>query len=126
MAVNKICSVLSISNLEAHQIELCIVEACTNVIKHAYHNDPSHKIEIQLNICQDRIVFVICDTGLKMTHKPNPSIEFDPGNLEQLPTGKMGLFIINEIMSNITYENQNGINILTLTKNLHADMSNPF
>ena len=44
--VNNFCSDLGLDKLQTYRIELCVVEACVNVIEHAYKEEPGHKVRL--------------------------------------------------------------------------------
>lgn len=116
MAVNKICTQIPLDKIEAYQIETCVVEAVTNVIKHAYKNETGHDAAVSIKLHLDRITFLVCDTGKSMNPEQPAKLEFDPSDLENLPEGGMGLFIIHQIMDEVTYETIKDRNVLTMTK----------
>lgn len=117
-AVNKICSLIPLSEVESYQTEVCIVEACNNVIKHAYRNESNHEVEVIMSLHSDKLTFEICDTGHKLEKRPVSNLDFDPKNIEKLPEGGMGLFIMHNLMNEVDYRSVNGTNVLTLSKNL--------
>ncbi|MFQ5636905.1 MAG: ATP-binding protein [bacterium] len=124
-AVNKICSQIPLDEEESYQTELCICEACNNVIKHAYKNNPNHDVEVVVSLYADKIVFDICDSGVKLKEKPTPTLDFKPDDLEHLPEGGMGLFIMKNLMHQVDYRAKNGKNILTLIKFFYQKQKTP-
>ena len=121
MTINKICSIIPLSDVEAYQAELCVVEACTNAIKHAYNHHPNHDVEVVVTMFFDKVTFAISDTGKTMEKREMPSLDFDPNDLESIPEGGMGLFIINSVMDTVDYNSSQGKNTLTLTKHFAQD-----
>lgn len=115
-AINKVCTVLPLSQVDAFQTELCIVEAVNNCIKHAYDNKSEHEVEVSVNVYLDRVIFEVRDTGKLMPERGEPSLDFDPANLDQLPEGGMGLFIMNEIMDKVEHLHDEGTNIVRMIK----------
>jgi serine/threonine-protein kinase RsbW len=115
MAVNKICSSLNLSKIKAYEMELCVVEACTNVIKHAYENKPGNKLKVAISIDDEKIVFKICDTGKSMDAEKLCPKEPNPYDLAE--SGR-GLIIMNKLMDKLDYKTENGKNILIMTKQL--------
>jgi serine/threonine-protein kinase RsbW len=119
-SVNKMCSLISMSDEQAFQMELCVVEACNNVIKHAYNNADDKEVEVEVRFLDDRIIFNICDAGAPKPEGVGHALEYDPDDLDNLPEGRMGLFLINEIMDEVQYETKNGKNVFSMTKYLAA------
>lgn len=116
LAVNNICSHIPYAELESNQIEICVVEAVNNTIKHAYKGEAGHDVEVLVALYLNRITFQVCDCGKTIKPGKMPKLEFDPNDLENLPEGGMGLFIIHEVMDEVAYETSKGKNILTMTK----------
>jgi len=116
LSINKICSQIPLTDVEVYQIEACVVEAINNTIEHAYQHTTGHRVEVNVNLYLDRIAFKVCDTGLSMKPAISPALDFDPKDIDQLPEGGMGLFIIHQIMDQVTYRTDNGQNILEMTK----------
>jgi serine/threonine-protein kinase RsbW len=115
-SVNKMCSLVSMTDEQAFQMELCVVEACNNVIKHAYNNADDKEVEVEVRFLDDRIIFSVCDAGSPKPGDVLHTLEYDPEDLDNLPEGKMGLFLIHEIMDEIHYETKNGKNVFSMTK----------
>jgi anti-sigma regulatory factor (Ser/Thr protein kinase) len=49
-----------------------------------------------------------------------PTLEFDANNLDKLPEGGMGLYLIDTIMDTREYTTSGNRNILTVTKQLRT------
>ena len=116
VAVNSMCRSLSLPQVDAYQIELCAVEAVTNAIKHAYNERPGCPVRVTFAVYPDKLVLTVCDEGRTMPTFTVPSLDFDPTDLEHLPEGGMGLFLMHRIMDEVTYASQHGINVLTMIK----------
>jgi serine/threonine-protein kinase RsbW len=115
-SVRGIAEMLSIEAIWGYQLELCVVEAVTNVIKHAYHFEAGHSVDVEIHIHQDRLTFKISDTGESMDESKIAPLQFDPLKVETLPEGGMGVFILKSLMDEVDYEIVNGRNMLTMSK----------
>jgi len=118
VAINALCASLSLGQTDAYQVELCAVEAVTNAIKHAYDNRLGFSVQVLFTTYPDKLVLAVCDEGKKMSKLIVPALDFDPTDLEHLPEGGMGLFLIHSIMDQVTYTSQHGKNTLTMIKKL--------
>jgi Anti-sigma regulatory factor (Ser/Thr protein kinase) len=121
LAVNSICSHTLLSDLESYHIEVCVVEAVNNMIKHAYGNETGHEVEVNIALHSDRIVFQLRDRGNVMELPDKPELNIDPDDLENLPEGGMGVFIISKIMDTVTYKQFSDCNVFTITKSFGSD-----
>jgi len=125
MSVNKLCSSAFFSDMDSFNIELCVVEAVTNSIRHCYGGQAGYEVKVVFTVTQDDIVLEICDTGPPM--KPgvlDKAVLECPGedtrDIECIAEGGRGLGIMKEIMDSVTYRSEEGENCLTLIKKLPA------
>ncbi|CAB3746185.1 MULTISPECIES: ATP-binding protein [Burkholderia] len=111
------------------QLELAIVEAASNAIRHggtatvqpcARGAYPDFGIVLALRIQPHRIVVDLFDAGqaapdgLFDRHHPTPA--FDPADIERLPERGMGLGILYACVDAVSYRRRLGINRLRLVK----------
>jgi anti-sigma regulatory factor (Ser/Thr protein kinase) len=120
-AVERLCSLIPLPDIESHQIALCVVEAVNNAIVHAYSKETQHEVEVIFRQYPDHLILQICDTGRAMDPKrlesqtPSP-LNFDPCRLNSIPEKGLGLAIIKVTMDDVTYTTSEGKNILSLTR----------
>jgi len=127
MAIRKLCSLVGMSEEEALQIELCVVEAVTNSIEHAYLMRPGEEVEVVFTLSQEELVLEVRDRGISLDRSllernHFPAIEFDPSDLEHIPERGRGLALIKQIMDIVSYRTVNGRNCLTMKKRLLPSM----
>lgn len=123
LAIRGICSYVPLGEVAAYQVEVCVVEAVNNAIKHAYGNEAGHRVEICVEVRLDRIVFEVCDDGAELGNFPKMSgrKDFDPEDLENIPEGGMGLQIIYSVMDEVTYARTDRGNVLRMSKSYGPD-----
>jgi serine/threonine-protein kinase RsbW len=124
-AVRGIADMLSLDKIIIYHLELCVVEAVNNAIKHAYHSEAGHSVEVEFLRCRDRLTFRVCDNGESMIPEKVRPFSFDPAKLETLPERGMGVFIVNTFMDEVRYETVNRRNILTMVKHLKKNNARP-
>lgn len=110
---------LADNNLEEHlcnAVEICLTEALNNVIKHSYGGDNSKMIDINIKKNSKFLEIEIVDTGLPRKNLIIPDLDFDPDDIENLPEGGMGLFIIKQLMDELSYSSKEGKNYFILKK----------
>ena len=103
----------------SHQLELCIVEAANNIIRHAYHQINDGHIDLFIRIFKEYIEFEFRDTGIPMNTPPQPAFKpLDPQNVAFWPdkSMQMGVYLIQSIMDETRYRHDRGINHLHLIK----------
>lgn len=101
-----------------NEIEICLVESLNNIIKHAYKEDNSRNIDLSIEINTSYIVIDVEDDGIPRKERKKPSLDFDPDDIENLPEGGMGLYIIDQLMDELTYKSIDGANIFTMKKRI--------
>ena len=123
MVVRGVCGHVGMDEAEASSVEVCAIEAATNAIKHAYRKAPGREVSIQITFNAERLDVDVLDQGESMPEEQlaklrngSPVLEFDPADLAAVPEGGMGLQIINEVMDEIAYNSEAGINRLRLVK----------
>lgn len=110
----------SIGTDGANDVEVAVVEALTNLVKHGYPEEPG---EIEIAACGDTDVVIvdIFDTGKTIPEeilaRAGPErFEFDPEDIEGLVEGGMGLSIIFMTMDTVDYGSQAGRNRMHLVR----------
>lgn len=115
LAINRICAAIPFDDMSAYEMELCVVEAVNNVIEHAYDNQPGHPVCVVATFERDRLCFEVRDWGTSMDAARLGAPAMGKGVLED---GGRGLAIIRALMSEISYVSVDGMNVLTLTKQI--------
>lgn len=114
--IRSFCLEENVKVSDCNETEICLMEALNNVIKHAYKGDSSKSISIDVKINDKELIIRITDIGYPRKNFGKPKLEYDPNDIENLPEGGMGLYIIDQLMDEIFYESQNGINIFHMKK----------
>ncbi|MBU1096184.1 MAG: ATP-binding protein [Bacteroidetes bacterium] len=109
---NKICDKVR------GEIEICLVEALNNVVRHSYKEKEDNVIDLELTSTNDSFEIIITEYGLARPKLSKPELNFDPEDIENLPEGGMGLFLIDQIMDFTEYNSVNGTNSFKMIKNL--------
>ena len=102
-----------------HAFDICIMESVNNVIKHSYKDVKDKNIEIVLKLDTKLIELQIIDEGEPRSKFEITDLNYDPKDINNLPESGMGLFIIKQLMDELSYCSQNGKNYFTLKKWLY-------
>jgi len=118
LATSKTCSYIRMTELECYQMEVSVVEAVTNVIKHSYGGESGHDVEVVVKLQKEQVVIEVTDTGkplaesdIRITRDARAQFDFD-----RLSDGGRGLFIMGSYMDEMGYHIEDGRNTLTLVK----------
>ncbi|MEK7397309.1 MAG: ATP-binding protein [Candidatus Poribacteria bacterium] len=82
------------------QVNLAVIEAGTNAIKHGNKRDPSKNVHFRFDICNDKLIVFVRDHGRGFDHC---SIE-DPLSPENFmkPCGR-GIFLMKALMDEVDF-----------------------
>ena len=97
-------------------LNLALEEAVSNVILYAYPKGTKGVVEISANMLDDRIDFTVTDEGLPFdpTQASSPDLSL---KAEERPIGGLGIYLVRNIMDQVSYTRKDGKNILLMTKN---------
>ena len=116
--IRAFCLNNNVPSKTSNEIEICLVEALNNIVKHAYKEDFSQSIKINVIIEDQSLSLELIDQGCSRKEFKKPTLEYDPEDIDNLPEGGMGLYIIDQLMSEISYQIKDGSNIFLMKKSL--------
>ena len=99
--IMEILSQMSLDEESSDQINLAVIEAGTNAIKHGNQEDPEKRAYFEFIIQPDQLTVVIQDQGQGFDREQVPD-PMHPENL--LKSSGRGLFLIESCMDDVTYE----------------------
>ncbi|MEQ8424560.1 MAG: ATP-binding protein [Cyclobacteriaceae bacterium] len=105
-----------VPELEMSAIILAIDEMCSNLMIHAHHCNPDHKIELCiLEPSKGKLVFEIIDDGnvFDINEFTEPKMD---NLIHEKRKGGLGIRLVKSIMDKVEYDTRNGKNICRLTK----------
>jgi serine/threonine-protein kinase RsbW len=112
------------SRLPAYQryaIEIGLAEILTNVVKHGRIGEAPGSIRITWREREDRIEFVICDTGRaipaeRLAEADDTTFDYETTDISSLPESGMGLALIKASFDVVEYRSRSGFNRMLLQK----------
>ena len=116
--LDRLAGVYKLEELLSMQIKLALEEAVPNVILYAYPDKKDQEIRIDMSCENKRLTIVITDTGIAF----NPLERQEPDltlSLEERPIGGLGIFLVKQLMTEVTYSHSDGNNTLTMTTDIH-------
>ena len=125
VAVNRVCLLLGLDHLAAGHVELCVAEAATNSICHAYHGILGHSVGLMLSADAGELRIEVSDTGTPMPveqqrrlERLNNDSDTQAIDLHSLPEGGRGLQIIRDLMDQVSYLSEGPRNRLIMLKRI--------
>lgn len=109
------CARAGVGGEAAHAVRLAVEEAVMNLIEHAYAGMPPGPIGVSVDAGPERIVVTVEDRARPFDPAAAPRPDLD-ASCEERPIGGLGWHLIRELMDEIRYESEDGLNRLTLVK----------
>ena len=121
--VRALCLFAGFAAPEANEVEVSVVEAANNSIKHAYGGDPLHSVVVDVSVSATELTLDIWDSGKsaepsRVHQDHGPAFTFDPDHPEDFPESGRGLAIIQQLMDSFEYTPGRERNRFRLTKRL--------
>lgn len=98
-------------------LRLVLEELVVNVVNYAYGEGGDGPLDITVENRDDAIVITLTDQGVPFNplEQEAPDTDLPP---EERPIGGLGIFLVREMMDNVSYRYEDGHNILTVGKGL--------
>ncbi len=96
--VTKVSAMMELAPDLTGNLTLAVDEACSNIIKHSYLNDPKGKIDLCIRFGDKQFEIIITDYG-----KQCDISQLKPRDLKDIRPGGLGLYIMNKVMDSVTY-----------------------
>ncbi|MBP5799861.1 MAG: ATP-binding protein [Prevotella sp.] len=98
-------------------LNLVMEEMVSNVIFYAYPEGKTAEIELVAESDGKELTFVLSDKGKEFD--PTAKADADPDvNPAERDIGGMGIYIVKNIMNQVTYQRLEGKNLLTMKKSI--------
>ena len=111
------CEDVGFDEMTTMQMNVAIEEAVVNVMNYAYPQGERGDVTVKVASNGMRLKFTIIDSGKAF----DPTSQEDVDTTlpaEERPIGGLGIHLVRKIMDSISYKRLNGLNVLTLRKNL--------
>lgn len=113
--VNEATHQCKMTEREAWHVQLAVDEAATNIIQHAYGEQPGGSMDIAWDIDAGVLTIVLRDRGARFEPAavPTPDIH---SSFEERQAGGLGIYLMNKLMDEVLYRFDTDGNELTLRK----------
>lgn len=102
----------------AYAINLAVEELFTNMVK--YSPEGADHISVCLEVDGREVKVVLEDKGVKAFDVTQSSTEAIEKRLSERAPGGLGLFIVQQMVDDVTYQHQNGCSRITIIKRLES------
>jgi serine/threonine-protein kinase RsbW len=116
--IEEICEELGLGMELQMNLNLVMEEMVSNVIFYAYPEGTQASIDLTAESDGKELTFVLSDQGREFdpTVMDDADIDTNPAERE---LGGMGIFIVKNIMNQVTYQRLEGKNLLTMKKEIN-------
>ena len=112
-----------IQNEEIENIMLAVDEACTNIIKHAYHSDPDGKIIVKVEYNSTNFKVIIEDYGITFNPDNVPVPDLRKYHKDK-KVGGLGMYLMKALMDEVKYVSVPGkCNRVILSKKINVSQN---
>jgi len=113
--VDEVCENAEFDMPTTMSMNLAMEEAVVNVMNYGYPKGMLGNVNIEAQINEKRLKFVISDHGTPFdpTEKEDADVTL---SVEERPIGGLGIYLVRQIMDSVNYERLDGMNVLTLRK----------
>ena len=104
------------SDVVLNEIILALDEMFSNLMIHAHHCNPDHKLELNIDVPQKgKVIFEIMDDGemFDINRFQEPKID---NLIHEKRKGGLGIRLVKSIMDEVLYTTRSGRNVCRLTK----------
>lgn len=115
--IEAIAATKSIDGGTAMALNLALEEAVSNVMMYAYPQEERGSINLKAILHADSIEFVLSDNGVPFDPTASPDVDTSLG-VDERAIGGLGIHLVRNIMDEVRYARRDGMNILTMIKNL--------
>ncbi len=108
------------NKIDTNKIILAVDEACSNLIKYAFQNEPNKEICIKIETKKPNFVINISDDAPPFDLTDSPDLNMND-YFNRMKRGGLGIHIIKNVMDEIIYnpsDNKRNKNLLQLKKQL--------
>ena len=115
--IEEICEELGLGMELQMNLNLVLEEMVSNIIFYAYPEGTDAEIELMAEYDGNELTFVLSDQGREFdpTLKEDADVDVNPIDRE---IGGMGIWIVKNIMNQVTYQRLEGKNLLTMKKEI--------
>lgn len=117
--VEGICEELELGPELVFNLNLVLEEAVTNVVMYAYPEGETHQIWLSAEDHNGSLVFTLQDEGAEFDPTVVPEADITL-SAEEREIGGLGIFLIRQIMNEVSYQRIDGRNVLTMKKNMEV------
>ena len=114
--IDAFCEQREITLQTAYAVNLSVDEILTNTISYGYEDDEQHRIGLSMCMEGDVLVVEIVDDGRAFDSSMERELDTE-APLEERALGGLGLFLVQQMMDDVTYQRRDELNVITLRKN---------
>ena len=107
------CSQNDLGGAVEQKVSIALDELLNNVISYGFKDDADHQIQLSVDYIEGQLKIVVTDGGVPF----NPFAQVRPDtalSVEEREVGGLGVLLVQELMTEVSYKRQQNCNIVTL------------
>jgi len=101
----------------AGRVELVLEELLVNVFNYAYPEDTPGQVTLHCHLDDGNLIFAIKDQGVAFDPLARDDVDTSQ-DIDQRRIGGLGIHLVKNMVDSLTYERQDGSNVLTVAFSL--------
>ncbi len=118
LSVHALFDNMGFDEIESYQLELAVTESANNIVKHAYGFAEGTYFNMKIAVTDDRLTCTFLDTGKFENFLKNNQQGDIATDTNALPPDSRGIYIVCNVMDEVSYRRAGEKNVLTLVKYL--------
>lgn len=117
--IEQVCDKFGLAPSVVFQLNLALEEAVVNVMNYAYPGQTGMPVTLSAEMHGNGMVFELEDQGIPFdpTSSEEPDVTLP---IEDRPIGGLGIFLVRQIMSEVSYTRHDNTNVLTMTYHIEG------
>ena len=118
--IDAFCTDRDLGTQLSYAIDLAVDEILTSSIAKAYDDEDVHPIEVAVYLDDSEIMVLIVNDGVELPVTQLTG-DGDRSILDEKRLDDLGLFLVHQVMDTVSYERQQGCNVVVMTKRRQAE-----
>ena len=114
-AFEEFCRAHHVPDTTRHAADLALEEHLTNVLAYGFKNGGERWVSVELHVERGALVASVADNGDAYNPLNSPPVDTSVP-LEDKPIGGLGVYLMKQVMDELTYARNGGMNVLRMSK----------
>ena len=118
--IDEFCADRELGTQLSYAVDLSVNEILSYCIANAYDDEDVHAIEVAVYLDEQEVMLLIVYDGIELPGG-RPAGDGRHSTLDEEKLDELGLFLVHQVMDTVSYERQQGCNVVVMTKRLPSE-----